>query len=411
MRNKNLLLVLSLLTSHILFAQDVIVKRDGSTILSKVMEIGTSEVKYKKYSNPDGPLYTISISELLSINYQNGEKETFDSVSPQNLQPQAKATTPDTRNTELIQLYNKDFHLTEYARKHAKKNKAAKTGILFFKVDKSSVMSNEELEMSFVTCTTLHPDPFYRGKYPHMRYNILLKNKTDNIIYVDLGTCMRVSNWGEHRVYYTSEEVAIGHSSGGSTSLGVGAVAGALGVGGVIGTLANGVGINHGSGTTLNRSYNQMRVLSIPPHSTAHLTDFKYLEGKKGTSLTFGKYTMAEKAEEFNFGVNWDLDKVLKHLLVENTTLNVKQGIVSEGEEKEFTPEDSPLVYNYIITYSTTNDFSIYSTLNSTLYVSKIAGLCYGYENIYIWMTDESLKQHIEDYNHYTICGPIKFLK
>ena len=74
---KKVLLFFMLLLATSAFAQDVIVKKDGSTILSKVIEIGTSEVKYKKYSNPDGPTYTIAKSEIQAINYENGEKETF----------------------------------------------------------------------------------------------------------------------------------------------------------------------------------------------------------------------------------------------------------------------------------------------------------------------------------------------
>ena len=58
-------------------AQDVIVKRDGSTILSKVTEIGLNEVKYKKFSNQTGPIYSILKSDILSINYENGEKEKY----------------------------------------------------------------------------------------------------------------------------------------------------------------------------------------------------------------------------------------------------------------------------------------------------------------------------------------------
>ena len=38
-------------------AQDVIVKKDGSTILSKVLEVSSTDIKYKKFSNPDGPTY------------------------------------------------------------------------------------------------------------------------------------------------------------------------------------------------------------------------------------------------------------------------------------------------------------------------------------------------------------------
>lgn len=59
-------------------AQDVIVKKDGTTILSKVVEVGSSEIKYKKHSHQDGPTYSLSASEILSINYENGEKEIIE---------------------------------------------------------------------------------------------------------------------------------------------------------------------------------------------------------------------------------------------------------------------------------------------------------------------------------------------
>lgn len=70
-------LVLFLLCSVTLFAQDVIVQNNGNTILSKVVEIGATEVKYKKFSNLNGPTYTIAKAEILVINYENGEKESF----------------------------------------------------------------------------------------------------------------------------------------------------------------------------------------------------------------------------------------------------------------------------------------------------------------------------------------------
>lgn len=69
-------------------AQDVIVKKDGSIILSKVIEIGTTEVKYKKWNNQNGPNYTISKSDVQAINYENGEKESFgEEVVAQSQQP------------------------------------------------------------------------------------------------------------------------------------------------------------------------------------------------------------------------------------------------------------------------------------------------------------------------------------
>ena len=74
---KHLLVFLFLLCSASVSAQDVIVKKDGSTILSKVIEVGQEEIKYKKFDHLEGPTYTIQKSELLSINYQNGAKDTF----------------------------------------------------------------------------------------------------------------------------------------------------------------------------------------------------------------------------------------------------------------------------------------------------------------------------------------------
>ena len=53
-------------------AQDLIVKKDGSVIQAKVTKVGTSEVEYKKWSNQDGPQYSIAVADILAINYQNG---------------------------------------------------------------------------------------------------------------------------------------------------------------------------------------------------------------------------------------------------------------------------------------------------------------------------------------------------
>lgn len=89
-------------------AQDVIVKKDGSTIESKVMEVGESEVKYKKYSNQNGPLYTISTRDLQCINYENGSKDTF--VSPNN---NTSIVTKETAS----QFSNDQYLLKDYSLK------------------------------------------------------------------------------------------------------------------------------------------------------------------------------------------------------------------------------------------------------------------------------------------------------
>lgn len=77
---KQLLVLLLLLCSMYISAQDVIVKKDGSTILAKVLEITSEEVKYKKFSNLDGPSYVIRKIDILSVNYENGEKEELGNI-------------------------------------------------------------------------------------------------------------------------------------------------------------------------------------------------------------------------------------------------------------------------------------------------------------------------------------------
>lgn len=74
---KLFILSVCLLLGNILSAQDIITKNDGTDIKAKVTEVEQSQVKYKKYSNLEGPTYTISLSDVLMITYENGEREMY----------------------------------------------------------------------------------------------------------------------------------------------------------------------------------------------------------------------------------------------------------------------------------------------------------------------------------------------
>ena len=60
-----------------LFSQDVLTKKTGDDIKAKVLEVTTTEVKYKKFDNLNGPVFSILKSELLLIRYENGSKDVF----------------------------------------------------------------------------------------------------------------------------------------------------------------------------------------------------------------------------------------------------------------------------------------------------------------------------------------------
>lgn len=66
-----------LFSASILFAQDVITLRSGETINGKVAEVGTTEIRYYKTDNADGPVYVVGKSEVVHIGYANGTKDVF----------------------------------------------------------------------------------------------------------------------------------------------------------------------------------------------------------------------------------------------------------------------------------------------------------------------------------------------
>ena len=45
-------------------AQDLIIKADASKVEAKVTEITPESVRYKRFSNPDGPTYVLPVSEI-----------------------------------------------------------------------------------------------------------------------------------------------------------------------------------------------------------------------------------------------------------------------------------------------------------------------------------------------------------
>ena len=72
-----LLFILFICSSNIIKAQDTLSTRYGETILVKVIEVGTSEVKYKKIDNLNGPIFSMLKSDLLIIKYENGTSEDY----------------------------------------------------------------------------------------------------------------------------------------------------------------------------------------------------------------------------------------------------------------------------------------------------------------------------------------------
>lgn len=74
--------VVSLLSACSCFAQDTIIKKNNSIIVSQVTEILPGHVKYKKYINLSGPVYTIPKKDVAYIRYSNGTVDTLNPFIP-----------------------------------------------------------------------------------------------------------------------------------------------------------------------------------------------------------------------------------------------------------------------------------------------------------------------------------------
>ncbi|MCL2442030.1 MAG: hypothetical protein FWD13_01010 [Treponema sp.] len=95
---KNIFTIIFLLTGiWSVTAQDLIVLRNGEMIESKVVEISQTEIRYRRYTNLDGPMIVIPAANVLSIRYENGTYEIINtSIMPE--QGNTQTTTPDITN-------------------------------------------------------------------------------------------------------------------------------------------------------------------------------------------------------------------------------------------------------------------------------------------------------------------------
>ncbi len=94
--------VASVFTMH---AQDIIYTTSGNKITAKVTELNTSDVKYKDFSNLEGPTYVISKVEVVVIQFSDGTSQIINE-NPPSLEPKK----PEEKQ-EKAPAKKKDFNL------------------------------------------------------------------------------------------------------------------------------------------------------------------------------------------------------------------------------------------------------------------------------------------------------------
>ncbi len=77
------------------FSQDIITKKSGEDISAKITEVTQTEIKYKKFDNIEGPIFSVLKSEVIMIRYENGTKDIFNDITTQ----QMKTNTTELSNS------------------------------------------------------------------------------------------------------------------------------------------------------------------------------------------------------------------------------------------------------------------------------------------------------------------------
>lgn len=334
------------------FGQDLIVKKNGDVIRSKVLKVGTAEVEYKKWNNQNGPIYSIEVNNILSINYENGEKETFADISTDAAQvvsnqsapivPTEIPVKPAEDNAKLLELYNNQ---TVVPKKPNLKDKQASKVVPIWGISGNSVLSDENITVSFKVMYDF-PESIKSRKI--IGYVVQVQNKTNKNIYIDLANSFKIDDQGQSTSYFSNRTITTNTNSGSGAGLNVGAVTGALGVGGVLGTLAGGVNVGGGSSAGTSVTESQERILVVPPHAMASLP-------------------LEKKVDEEN----------IKEVPERFTLHDLPDGgiPVNIEEFKILYDENNSIAKNRrIITYSTTSDFSTYSRLDIELYIRAVLG-------------------------------------
>jgi hypothetical protein len=90
--NKILFSILFICLSSYLYSQDTIFFKNREPLVVRVLEISKTEVQYKKFELPDGPVYIVERNDVEKIVFRNGTVERMGAAAPSN--PVAVQETP-----------------------------------------------------------------------------------------------------------------------------------------------------------------------------------------------------------------------------------------------------------------------------------------------------------------------------
>jgi len=381
---RTLMFLLSAAAGLSAYSQDVIVTKEGDAMKVYGVEISGTSVFFREQEAEDSPIRKMKKEDLLMVKYRDGKKVIMDDsekaadeapasavqtqpegnvqVTVENLSAEGQAANNAIleRLNAPVELVLKDKDKSDIGKKEAAR------ALAVFGVKKSSVMANDEIEISYemgrLNKNTKNSPAEWRSDVwwidPAIKF--LVKNKTSRILYVDLGTTFFI-RLGETICFYTPSSTPTSHGKSGGAGVNLGAVTGALGIGGVAGNLANGVNVGGGTtSSTTSTTYSQ-RIVAVPPMSSIELTP-QYLFGNERKTICHG----AEYELEFS-NYSYIFSPVFYFLKKQGGTMLV-------GDHYKYSEESSPIQMNFMLSYGTEESCASTKTLASHYFLKDLVG-------------------------------------
>ena len=219
----------------------------------------------------------------------------------------------------------------------------------------SSVTQDDNLSVQYGIYTKYSNTDYDLGPYPTMR--IKVTNKSDKIIFIDLGTSFLKKNDVASVIYtptitstMTGQTVEVGVNAG--------SIASAVGIGGMVGTALGGVNVGGSKGSSVTTTTYAQRFVAIPPQSAVLLEDVPILT--PGSEKALGSLFYFEEIGKGKQKRLWCLSNKFED--------------VESGKINEYTEENTLFNIGCYLNYSFTEDFKTSKGIETTYYVKLLVG-------------------------------------
>lgn len=225
----------------------------------------------------------------------------------------------------------------------------------FLAKTQTSVVDDENISIQYGIYTRFANTDYSLGPYPTLRVKIF--NKSEQIIFIDLGTSYIKKNDVASVIY---SPTITSTTTGLNVGIGVnaGAIASAMGIGGIAGIALGGVNIGASKGVSTSITTYAQRYISIPPKSAIFLDDIQILT--PGSEKALG--------DLFYFK---EMGKGGQKRLY---CLHHKFSDVQSGKIIEYTEENALFKIGCYLNYSFNEDFKSSKSIETTYYVKKLVG-------------------------------------